>query len=48
MVGTLLALFLLGQHLTAIGVLGLTMVVGGVAGGYLEEVKETSGAPVPG
>lgn len=35
--GTLLALFLLGQHLTPIGWLGLAMVVGGVAGGYLEE-----------
>ena len=34
-VGTLLALFLLGQELTAIGWLGLAMVVGGVAGGYL-------------
>jgi DME family drug/metabolite transporter len=44
-VGTLLALFLLGQHLTAIGVLGLTMVVGGVAGGYVEEAIETPGPP---
>jgi DME family drug/metabolite transporter len=43
-VGTLLALFLLGQHLTAVGVVGLTMVVGGVAGGYIEEAKE---APNP-
>jgi len=42
-VGTLLALFLLGQHLTTIGVLGLTMVVVGVAGGYVEEAIETPG-----
>jgi drug/metabolite transporter, DME family len=45
-VGTLLALFLLGQHLTAIGVLGLAMVVGGVAGGYVEEAAEAPGPPV--
>jgi DME family drug/metabolite transporter len=45
-VGTLLALFLLGQHLTPIGVLGLTMVVGGVAGGYVKEATETAEAPV--
>jgi DME family drug/metabolite transporter len=45
-VGTLLALFLLGQHLAPIGVLGLTMVVGGVAGGYVREATETAEAPV--
>ena len=39
-VGTLLALFLLGQRLTAIGWLGLALVVGGVAAGYLEEVRK--------
>jgi DME family drug/metabolite transporter len=43
--GTLLALFLLGQHLTPIGWLGLAMVVGGVAGGYLGEAAETAEAP---
>jgi DME family drug/metabolite transporter len=36
-VGTLLALFLLGQTLTALGWLGLVMVVAGVATGYLKE-----------
>jgi len=43
--GALLAFFLLGQHLTQIGVLGLVMVVGGVAGGYLEEASETPAVP---
>lgn len=38
-VGTLLALFLLGQQLTSIGWLGLTMVVGGVAAGYLVDAR---------
>lgn len=38
-VGTVLALLLFAQHLTALGWLGLFMVVGGVAGGYLQEVK---------
>jgi len=38
-VGTLLALALFSQHLTAIGWLGLLMVVGGVAAGYLEEAQ---------
>ncbi|HKC46225.1 MAG TPA: EamA family transporter [Gemmatimonadales bacterium] len=38
-VGALLALALFGQRLTAIGTLGLLMVVGGVAGGYLEEAR---------
>jgi DME family drug/metabolite transporter len=36
-VGALLALFLLGQQLTATGWLGLAMVVGGVAAGYWRE-----------
>lgn len=36
-VGALLALILLGQQLTAIGWLGLTMVVTGVAAGYWRE-----------
>jgi drug/metabolite transporter, DME family len=45
-VGTLLALFLLGQDLTPIGWLGLAMVVGGVAGGYVEEATETPEPPV--
>jgi DME family drug/metabolite transporter len=39
-VGTLLAFFLLSQRLTVLGVFGLVMVVGGVAGGYLEESTE--------
>jgi DME family drug/metabolite transporter len=38
-VGTLLALALFSQRLTAIGWLGLLMVVGGVAAGYLEEAQ---------
>jgi len=43
-VGTLLALALFGQQLTVLGWAGLAMVVGGVAGGYLEEatLKEKS------
>jgi DME family drug/metabolite transporter len=36
-VGALLALMLLGQQLTAIGWLGLAMVVTGVAAGYWRE-----------
>jgi DME family drug/metabolite transporter len=36
-VGTLLAFFLLGQTLSALGWLGLVMVVAGVATGYLKE-----------
>jgi len=40
-VATLLALLLFNQRLTALGWLGLTMVVGGVAGGYLKEARET-------
>ena len=42
-VGALLAFALFGQRLTAIGTLGLFMVVGGVAGGYLEEARGVSG-----
>ena len=38
-VGALLALALFGQRLTTLGWAGLLMVVGGVAGGYLEEAQ---------
>ena len=38
-VGTLLALLLFTQQLTALGWLGLALVVGGVAMGYLVEAK---------
>src|SRR5437016_3833182 len=38
-VGTLLALILFNQRLTPLGWLGLIMVVGGVATGYLQEAK---------
>jgi len=38
-VGAALAFVLFGQRLTVSGTLGLLMVVGGVAGGYLEEAK---------
>jgi DME family drug/metabolite transporter len=38
-VGTLLALVLFNQRLTALGVVGLAMVVGGVAVGYLLEAR---------
>ena len=41
-VGALLAFALFGQRLTGFGTLGLVMVVGGVAGGYLEEAKGVS------
>ena len=43
-VGALLALALLGQQLPLLGWVGLLLVVGGVAGGYLEEatLKEKS------
>ncbi len=40
-VGTLLALLLFNQRLTALGWLGLAMVVCGVASGYLKEARET-------
>jgi len=36
-VGALLAFLLLSQGLTLVGWVGLVMVVGGVAGGYLRE-----------
>ena len=36
-VGALLAFLLFSQHLTPLGVIGLLMVVGGVAAGYLKE-----------
>jgi len=39
-VGALLAFLLLGQHLTLMGWVGLVMVVGGVAAGYLKEGLE--------
>jgi DME family drug/metabolite transporter len=38
-VGALLALVFLGEHLTLIGWLGLLMVVGGVAAGYWRETE---------
>ncbi len=41
MVGTLLALMLFNQRLSPLGWLGLAMVVGGVATGYLQEAKPT-------
>lgn len=41
-VGTLLALTLLNQHLTLSGWLGLAMVVGGVATGYLREAQQSA------
>lgn len=45
-VGALLALLLFSQHLTALGWIGLTMVVGGVAAGYLKEgTPESEGSP---
>lgn len=37
--GALLAFTLLGQHLSPLGVIGLLLVVAGVAGGYVEEAK---------
>lgn len=42
-VGALLAFTLLGQRLTTLGVVGLLMVVAGVAGGYVEEAKLAPG-----
>ncbi|HYK12310.1 MAG TPA: EamA family transporter [Gemmatimonadales bacterium] len=39
-VGTLLALLLFSQHLTALGWLGLLLVVGGVATSYRSEAKD--------
>jgi len=43
-VGALLAFLLFSQHLTPLGLIGLLMVVGGVATGYL---KEGAGEPTP-
>ena len=43
-VGALLAFLLFSQHLTPLGVIGLVMVVGGVATGYL---KEGAAEPAP-
>ena len=43
-VGTLLALILFSQHLTLLGWIGLAMVVGGVAAGYVKE-GATEAAP---
>lgn len=42
-VAAMLALALFGQRLTTLGALGLIAVVGGVAGGYLEEARGVSG-----
>ena len=41
-VGTLLALLLFDQRLSLLGWLGLALVVGGVAAGYLNEAEERS------
>jgi DME family drug/metabolite transporter len=38
-VGTVLAFLILAQRSTALGIMGLLMVVAGVAGGYLEEAQ---------
>jgi len=46
-VGGLLALLLLGQALTLIGWVGLVLVVGGVAAGYLREGSEQQLEPQP-
>jgi drug/metabolite transporter (DMT)-like permease len=45
-VGSLLALLLFSQKLTALGWLGLLMVVGGVAVGYLLEGLRKQPEPV--
>ena len=39
-VGALLALTLFGQRLTGLGWLGLLLVAGGVAAGYLQEARQ--------
>src|SRR5881296_1865145 len=44
-VGTVLALLLFHQHLSLPGWLGLTMVVAGVAGGYLQEGRHSPSQP---
>jgi DME family drug/metabolite transporter len=46
-VGALLAFLLLSQGLTIVGWVGLLMVVGGVAAGYLEEGSESKLQPQP-
>ena len=46
-VGALLAFLLLGQHLTLLGWVGLLLVVGGVASGYLKEGLEQQLNPQP-
>lgn len=46
-VGALLAFLLLGQHLTLMGWVGLVLVVGGVAAGYLKEGLEQQLDPQP-
>jgi DME family drug/metabolite transporter len=47
-VGALLAFLLFSQHLTTLGVIGLVMVVGGVATGYLKEgAGEVDSVPHP-
>ncbi len=43
-VGSLLALLLFAQGLTTVGWVGLALVVGGVAGGYLREAEPLRGA----
>jgi DME family drug/metabolite transporter len=47
-VGALLAFVLFSQHLSPLGVIGLLMVVGGVAAGYLKEgAAEPAASPAP-
>jgi DME family drug/metabolite transporter len=46
-VGALLALLLFSQHLTTLGWVGLLMVVGGVATGYLKEGATADAGPTP-
>jgi len=46
-VGALLAFLLFSQHLSPLGVIGLVMVVGGVATGYLKEGAAEPAAPLP-
>jgi len=44
-VGTVLAWLLFHQHLSLSGWLGLTMVIAGVAGGYLQEARHSPSRP---
>ena len=46
-VGALLAFLLFSQHLTPLGLIGLLMVVGGVATGYLKEGAGEQTPPAP-